>query len=106
MVLDGIYVNGEKAKFNPEDILSRELPDYSEQVAQTTRDWLDENVSGGETIAVDASLLIEGAGADAKKVGDTFEALNEDLSELAYRVEVLEHGGSGETWTNADEVNY
>lgn len=80
MKLDGIYYNREKIKFAPEDILNGELPDYSEQVAQTTRDWLDENVSGGETIAVDASLSIEGAGADAKKVGDEIGALKEDLN--------------------------
>lgn len=53
------------------------------------------------------------AGAwDATKVNGPFEVakqisdLKEDLSALEYRVEVLEHGGSGETWTNADEVNY
>ena len=43
---------------------------------------------------------------DSKKVHDEISSLKEDLSALEYRVEVLEHGGSGETWTNADEVNY
>ena len=38
-------------------------------VAQATEDWLDANVSGGQTIAVDASLTVEGAAADAKAAG-------------------------------------
>lgn len=32
--------------------------------------------------------------------------LKEGLSDLELRVEILEKGGGGETWTNADEVNY
>jgi len=32
--------------------------------------------------------------------------LKSGLSDLELRVEILEKGGGGETWTNADEVNY
>ena len=48
------------------------------------------------------SGVTEQVAQNTSDIGD----LKEDLSALEYRVEVLEHGGSGETWTNADEVNY
>lgn len=32
--------------------------------------------------------------------------LNADITAIEYRVEVLENGGGGGSWTNADEVNY
>lgn len=70
MVLDGIYVDGEKAKFNPEDILSGSIPDYSDKVVEAVEAWLEENISGGETIAVDNTLTVAGAAADAKATGD------------------------------------
>ena len=53
-------------------------------------------------IAEDISGVTEQVAQNTSDIGD----LKEDLSALEYRVEVLEHGGSGETWTNADEVNY
>jgi hypothetical protein len=53
------------------------------------------------------------AGAwDATKVNGPFTVtgqlsdLKSGLSDLELRVEILEKGGGGETWTNADEVNY
>lgn len=38
-------------------------------VAEATEQWLDDHVSGGSTIAVDDSLTVEGAAADAKATG-------------------------------------
>lgn len=54
----------------------------------------------------DATLTQAGVAADSKATGDKLSELKEGLSALEDRVEVLEHGGGGETWTNADEVNY
>lgn len=54
----------------------------------------------GDDAKLDASLI------ENLDNNEDFAALKEDLSDLKYRVEVLEHGGGGETWTNADEVNY
>ncbi len=39
-------------------------------VAEATEQWLEEHVSGGSTIAVDDSLTVEGAAADAKATGE------------------------------------
>lgn len=41
-----------------------------EAVSAATKEWLEDNVSGGQTIAVDNSLLTPGAAADAKAAGD------------------------------------
>ncbi len=38
--------------------------------------------------------------------GHNLDEMAESINDLKYRVEVLEHGGGGEAWTNADEVNY
>ena len=55
----------------------------------------------------DATLTQAGVAADAKATGDEIGELKEGLSDLELRVEILEKGGGGgETWTNADEVNY
>lgn len=51
-------------------------PATDEQVSAAVSDWLEENISGGETIAVDKSLTVEGAAADAKAVGDLKSALS------------------------------
>lgn len=50
-------------------------PATDEQVSAAVSDWLEENISGGETIAVDKSLTVEGAAADAKAVGDLKSAV-------------------------------
>lgn len=37
---------------------------------------------------------------------DFTDAYKTKVDDLELRVETLEKGGGGETWTNADEVNY
>lgn len=54
----------------------------------------------GDDAKLDASLI------ENLDNNQEFAALKEDLSDLELRVEILEKGGGGETWTNADEVNY
>ena len=44
-------------------------------VASATEQWLENNISGGETLAIDRSLTVNGAAAESKTVGDTFNAL-------------------------------
>ena len=68
--------------------------------------WTDGGVYNAVEVDTDTTLTIAGKAADAKKVGDELADVKEDLSALEDRVEVLEHGGGGETWTNADEVKY
>lgn len=43
-------------------------------IGEAVTEWLEDNVSGGSTIAVDSSLSIQGAGADAKAAGDAIAA--------------------------------
>lgn len=76
-------------------------PATDEQVSEAVSDWLEENISGGETIAVDKSLAIEGAAADAKVVGDlksTFSLLSATASlnkvNLWERVVIADGSGS------------
>jgi hypothetical protein len=69
-------------------------------------EWTDGGVYNAVAVDTDTTLSIAGKAADAKEVGDQLTSVKEDLSALEDRVEVLEHGGGGETWTNADEVNY
>ena len=75
---------------------------------------IDADVERAQSIAEQIQEIVDTAAeettAEARQiVADVEDQLadgKEDLSALEYRVEVLEHGGSGETWTNADEVNY
>lgn len=49
---------------------------------------------------------IEDAAAAIEEIQGDVSDLKEGLNDLELRVEILEKGGGGETWTNADEVNY
>lgn len=51
----------------------------AEEVVSATTAWLNEHVSGGSTIAVDDSLSVTGAAADAKKTGDEISDLKSAL---------------------------
>lgn len=68
--------------------------------------WTDGGVYNAVAVDTDTTLTIAGKAADAKKVGDELASVKEEFSDLDLRVEILEKGGGGETWTNADEVNY
>lgn len=50
-------------------------------IAQGVSDWMDDNLTP-TTPVVDASLTVQGAAADAKKVGDEIDDLNGAISEL------------------------
>lgn len=53
------------------------------EVSAAVTEWLEENVSGGETIAVDKSLTVSDAAADAKVVGEELTNLKTNLSEFS-----------------------
>lgn len=53
-----------------------------EEVASATTAWLNEHISGGQTIAIDDSLSVAGAAADAKKTGDEIGDLKSALNDI------------------------
>lgn len=79
VIMDGIYVNGQKATFRPEDILSGDASAYTEEIGTAVEEWMEENVTGGEQVT-DTTLTLPGVPADAKKVGDEISDLKEDLN--------------------------
>ena len=70
---------------------------------------LDSDTWAGDYDGYNLDELVEKVDAAVEKV-DGMEAdvseLKSGLDDLELRVEILERGGGGETWTNADEVNY
>ena len=81
--MEGIFINGEKAKFHPEDILDTNASQYTEEIGTATKEWLSENLTPESAGVVDKTLSIEGAAADAKETGDRINELKSDLNTKA-----------------------
>lgn len=79
ITMDGIYVNGQKVTFAPEDILSGDASAYTEEIGTAVEEWLEENVTGGEQVT-DTTLTLPGVPADAEVTGDKIDELKEDLN--------------------------
>lgn len=104
---DGIYIDGEKAKFRPEDILEGDASAYTEEIGESVTAWLDENVTSGETLVVDNTLTISGAAADAKVTGDEIASLKEDLYSVAQpTTSVNKYNRSSSIWTPYETYGY
>ena len=52
------------------------------EIGAAVTEWLEENIAGGQTIAIDDSLTVEDAAADAKAVGDAIDAVEQEVDEL------------------------
>lgn len=81
ITMDGIFVNGQKVTFAPENILTGDASAYTQEIGTAVEAWMEENVTGGEQVT-DTTLTLPGVPADAKKTGDEIEALKEDLNEF------------------------
>lgn len=56
-------------------------------VTNAVTDWLDDNIPTGQTVAVDQSLTVSGAAADAKKTGDKITNLNRAVKDTETAME-------------------
>lgn len=54
------------------------------QVSDAVSDWLDDNITNPTSPAIDTSLTVTGAAADAKKTGDEISALKISTDKIAY----------------------
>ena len=79
ITMDGIFVNGQKATFRPEDILSGDASAYTEEIGTAVEAWMEENITGGEQVT-DTTLTLPGVPADAEVTGNNIEELKEDLN--------------------------
>lgn len=65
------------------------------EIAEATESWLDAHVSGGSTIAVDSSLTVSGAAADAESAGKVAVIQNTQPTENYNRI-----------WVKPEDVEY
>ena len=77
--MEGIFINGEKAKFHPEDILDTDASQYTEEIGESVTAFLTEHLTNPSNPPIDTSLSIAGAAADAKETGDEISQLKSDL---------------------------
>lgn len=78
--MEGIFINGEKAKFHPEDILDTDASQYTEEIGESVTAYLTEHITNPSNPPIDTSLSIAGAAADAKETGDKISELKEELN--------------------------
>lgn len=76
-----------------------------EEISESVSSWLEDNISGGETIAVDSSLTVQGAAADAKKTGDEITSLKSEINALSVEETLLRSELPGTTVSVVFDVN-
>ena len=59
-------------------------------VVSAVEDWLEDNMPAGETVAIDTSLLVSGAAADSKTVGDALSLQDEEIDNLKSEIDSIE----------------
>jgi hypothetical protein len=84
--MEGIFINGEKAKFHPEDILDTDASQYTEEIGESVTAYLTEHLTNPSNPPIDTSLSIAGAAADAKETGDQISQLKSELNDLGLSV--------------------
>lgn len=79
--MEGIFINGEKAKFHPEDILDTDASQYTEEIGESVTAYLTEHLTNPSNPPIDTSLSIAGAAADAKETGDRIDQLKSEFTD-------------------------
>ena len=79
--MEGVFINGDKAKFHPEDILDTDASQYTEEIGESVTAYLDEHLTNPTNPPIDTSLTIVGAAADAKETGDRIDQLKNTLTD-------------------------
>ena len=107
--MEGIFINGEKAKFHPEDILDTDASQYTEEIGESVTAYLTEHITNPSNPPIDTSLSIAGAAADAKETGDELTQLKSELTTLAPKDDMLKSfptdTASGSVASFADGAN-
>lgn len=93
------------------DYLDNNPQALGDAVADATESWLAENITEPTQPAVDASLSVTGAAADAKKVGDELSELKSQINQKSgltndqkqALMDVIEHIGA---WTDGNGRTY
>lgn len=78
ITMDGIFVNGQKALFRPEDIIDGDASAYAEAIGSAVGEWMEENVTGGEQVT-DTTLTLPGVPADSKVAGAAINSLQKSI---------------------------
>lgn len=86
ITMEGIFINGEKAKFHPEDILDTDASQYTEEIGESVTAYLTEHLTNPSNPPIDTSLTIAGAAADAKETGDQISQLKSDLNAVEHDI--------------------
>lgn len=66
--------------------VSKIQPVQTGTIVDAVENWLDDHISGGETIAIDTSLSVEGAAAEAKATGKMIVAQTTQPTDVTNRV--------------------
>lgn len=99
--MEGIFINGEKAKFHPEDILDTDASQYTEEIGESVTAYLTEHITNPSNPPIDTSLSIAGAAADAKKTGDEISQLKSEFTDINAELADLRVGAGGRTYNSA-----
>ena len=102
--MEGLYINGEKAKFLPENIIEGDVSAYAEAVGAGVEAWMDEHLDPAGSVVIDKNLSIEGAAADAKATGDKINELKSDLSDVNAELADVRVGADGVTYGSAGDA--
>jgi len=76
----------------------------SSEVADAVSDWLSDNITTGQTIALDESLTVAGAAGDAKATGDRLNAFADATTGIVAVSDTQPQSADNRLWINDSTV--